>query len=922
MEPKISNLPGPAKYFTRLQLNQKRRMNPIVYFRFAITLLCIFCTGIAAMAQAGCGDYKIRDAQEKYDQANFNEVFSLLLPCVNDGFDNKQKGLAFKLLSLTYLAIDSTQQANEAIRQMLSYNPNYEPEADLLLPYRFVDMVNLAKQSQTQAVRVTSVSKKPEDLYKAPATVMVITEDDIHQRGYTDLEIMFSDLPGFDVSRTYGLTYSNIYQRGYRSDNTERTLFMVDGIEENDFWSNIVYWSTQIPISNVKRVEIVYGPASTIYGANAFLGVVNIITKTHKEMLGNKKAALLADMGYGSYNTRYADITAVGQAKGITYSVTGRSYFSNLENLSKYSEYNFDPNDYNSINYKKALSFTGASLAQKYNIIGPYFNTVGDSVLLTEAGADRARALDKQALTQTVNGNPVGYSNELATYYIKAKLSFNDFSLGYQTWNLAEGTLNSANDNSRAGSKNGNVWRPAQSLIFAVYNTELIKDKLTLINTTQYRVVEVGDKSSAVTLKNYSNQALTLTPTGGNAPLSNDPATVKLAYNLAQNTTPYWETQYFYEHSNQFRNEFRLLASPTDRLDAVGGIEVRSSSIQGDYKTITISKTLTNPIDTSAKDYGKSTLDNVPGGNLFENFNFGAFFQGTYAINNQLSMTLGGRYDYSRIRKTGGYGSEFNPRIALIYTPGRLAFKAIYAKAFQDASSRDRYAVSSTRRLSNPTLRPDRIDNFEVAVNYAPEARTQIGITAYCSLYSDIVEETSVPFGTGRTLQKQNTGKANVMGLQGTADFQINSQFKMYVNYTYTDATREDTLKKNETKRQTLTVGDIAKHHLNAGINGKFLRNRLNTNLRLNYVGNRPVGPGTSVQTNILQPNGVFPAYMLLSGAVSYQLNTKVNVQVIGNNLLNNEYFDPGTRSANGTSQSYRTPQKGINGSLRLLISL
>lgn len=881
--------------------------------------------GASSSAVAQCGEYTITEAQEDYDKANFNDVFKLLQPCLQNGFDSKQKVLAYKLLSLTYLALDSTQLASQAISQMLSYNPGYEPESDLVLPYRFVSLVNLVKQTQTQIVQVTSVSKKPEDLYKAPATVMVITEEDIRQRGYTDLEILFSDLPGFDVSRTYGLTYSNIYQRGYRSDNTERTLFMIDGIEENDMWSNIVYWSTQIPISNVKRVEIVYGPASTIYGANAFLGVVNVITKSPKEVLGSKKAALIANAGYGSYRTRYADVTAAARVEGMSVSVTGRAYFSNEANLSKYPEYDFNPDDYNSVNYKKALSFKGAGNAAKYGLNSTYFTTVGDSVLLTDAGLAAAQRLDKQALQQTLNGNPIGYSNELTAYYLKGKLAFNDITIGFQTWNLSEGTLNSANDNSRAGSKNGNIWRPLQSLVFAVYNNEIIKDKLYLVNTTQYRVTEINDQSRAVTLKNYSNLGLTILPTANgttNLPTASDPVSVRLAYNLVQNKVPYWETQYFYQHSNQFRNELRLLASPNDRLDMVGGLEFRSSSIQGDYKTITISKTLTTPIDTSAKDYGRSTLDNTPGGNLFEYFNLGAFFQGTYTVNKLFFFTLGGRYDYSQIRKSGGYGSEFNPRVALIFTPGRMAFKAIYAKAFQDASSRDRYAVSSTRLLNNPTLKPDRIDNFELTANYVPSSRMQVGVTAYYSIFSDIVEETSVSYNNSRTQQKQNTGKAMVYGLQATADIKLNDRFQVYANYTYTNATREDTLKRNETKRNALTVGDIAAHHINAGINGKFLKNRLNANLRLNYVGDRPVGPGTSVPTNVLQPGGQFPAYFLLNSAVTYQLNRAVHLQVIGNNLLNLEYFDPGTRSANGTSQAYRTPQKGINGTLRVLVTL
>ncbi|OIN60650.1 TonB-dependent receptor plug domain-containing protein [Arsenicibacter rosenii] len=889
---------------------------------------------IQAMGQ-GCGEYKIKEAQDYYNKGNFNRVFAQLNPCLEiNGFDNSQKALAYKLLSLTWLAMDSTMRASQAIEQMLVYNPSYEPENELLLPYRFISLVNGIRQNQARVVQVTSVSKKPEDLYKAPATALVISEDDIRQRGYTDLEALFSDLPGFDVSRSYGLTYSNIYQRGYRSDNTERTLFMINGIEENDFWSNIVYWSMQIPVSNVKRVEIVYGPSSTIYGANAFLGVINVITKGPKDLLsGTKKVAVLADLGYGSYNTRYADITAATRIGSAAFTITGRGYFSNLQDLSNYPEYDYNPSDYDLVNYAGQLRIAskGAYYANKYGLTdgtthAPYYFLNGNALELTPAGVAAAQELDKKALQQTVGGNPIAYSNRLKAFYIRSSLTFNDVTLGFQLWNLEEGTLNSANDNSRAGAKNGNVWKPMQSLVYAVYNKEIIKDKLTLINTAQYRVDEINEQSRAVTLKNYSNGSLLYPFAQANPGINADtvPVLVRLGYNLARKTDPYWETQYFYQHSNQFRNELRLIASPVRQLDLVAGLETRSSMIQGDYKQITINYTLTTPIDTSAKDYGRSTLDNTAGGNSFEYFNLGAFFQGTYTINPQWQFTLGGRYDFARIRASGGYGKELNPRLALTYTPGRFAFKAIYSKAFQDASSRDRYAISSTRLKNNPTLRPDRIDNLELAVNYNSPNRYQLGVTAYYANCRNIVEEVSVPYLTGRTLQKQNTGTADIYGIQAVADYQYSERFQFYANYSYTNAFRGVTTTNaaGEFVKTQLQVGDIARHHVNAGANGKFFSNKLNINLRFNYVGNRPVGPGTSVPGNTKQPGGYFPAYTLVNAAITYRIFSFAQLQLILNNALNEVYADPGTRSANGTTQAYRTPQKTRNAMLRLMVSL
>ena len=61
--------------------------------------------------------------------------------------------------------------------------------------------------------------------------------------------------------------------------------------------------SRQYPLPNIKRIEYVYGPASTMYGANAFVGVINVVTKSNAEFFTNEnKIAVEADLNYGSLN--------------------------------------------------------------------------------------------------------------------------------------------------------------------------------------------------------------------------------------------------------------------------------------------------------------------------------------------------------------------------------------------------------------------------------------------------------------------------------------------------------------------------------------------------------------------------------------------------------------------------------------------
>ena len=106
-----------------------------------------------------------------------------------------------------------------------------------------------------QVVKVYSVSKNAEDIETAPAPILLITRDEILKRGYVDIIDVLQDLPGFEISKIFSATYANVFQLGFRQENTERTLLMIDGVEENDIWSNIAYLSRQYPFPILKQLR-------------------------------------------------------------------------------------------------------------------------------------------------------------------------------------------------------------------------------------------------------------------------------------------------------------------------------------------------------------------------------------------------------------------------------------------------------------------------------------------------------------------------------------------------------------------------------------------------------------------------------------------------------------------------------------------
>ncbi len=181
------------------------------------------------------------------------------------------------------------------------------------------DMQDLLELLNTPVV---TASKSQEKLSEAPATLVVLRRSDLEARGYRDLSEILEDLPGFDVTRFYGDTYMKPYARGFRNTIGEPFLVMVDGMVFNHLWyNNAEIFLTAVPLSNIDRVEVVYGPASALYGANAFNGVINVITRKDAEANGSS--------GYvkayaGSFDTKVADFSYMLKQGDLRLSFTGR----------------------------------------------------------------------------------------------------------------------------------------------------------------------------------------------------------------------------------------------------------------------------------------------------------------------------------------------------------------------------------------------------------------------------------------------------------------------------------------------------------------------------------------------------------------------------------------------------------------------
>ena len=126
---------------------------------------------------------------------------------------------------------------------------------------------------------VLSASNREESALTAPAWVLTISREEIDERGYEELTDLLDDLPSMDVVRPHGDTYFRSYWRGYRNLIGAPYLLLVDGLVFNHLYLNEAEVMATFPLSSVERVEVAYGPASALYGPNAAMGVINVITR-------------------------------------------------------------------------------------------------------------------------------------------------------------------------------------------------------------------------------------------------------------------------------------------------------------------------------------------------------------------------------------------------------------------------------------------------------------------------------------------------------------------------------------------------------------------------------------------------------------------------------------------------------------------
>ncbi len=150
-------------------------------------------------------------------------------------------------------------------------------------------------------IEITSVSKRPERLTDAAASVFVITHDDIRRSGARSLPEALRLAPNLQVARASASAYA-ISARGFNSSARNKLLVLIDGRSVYSPLFSGVFWDVQdVMLEDIERIEVISGPGGTLWGTNAVNGVINVITRPAKDTQGG----LLA-IGVGNHEAEGA----------------------------------------------------------------------------------------------------------------------------------------------------------------------------------------------------------------------------------------------------------------------------------------------------------------------------------------------------------------------------------------------------------------------------------------------------------------------------------------------------------------------------------------------------------------------------------------------------------------------------------------
>ncbi|MDX1958610.1 MAG: TonB-dependent receptor [Leptospiraceae bacterium] len=715
---------------------------------------------------------------------------------------------------------------------------------------------------------IVTASRSKETRLDAPASIIVITEEEIRDRGYTSIDEILYDLPGFDISFSNGIPHIIGFQRGYRTPSMSRTLFMIDGKINNELYSQTAELTRQIPFSNIKRIEVLYGPASVVYGANAFQGIINIITKDGKENTKPRQGNL--SIQTGSNDTKAVDGGFTMKSGDWSFAGSGRYFQSNEADLSKREGF-FKDQYYNDSKTWGPMRYEENNNVRLWRYHDPSFN--------------------KGALFSA---------------------SYKDLKIGTINWERNEGY-----GVQYPGDKvqNNALWKAYNHQVYGEIDSK-ITDRLNLYSLLTYRRSGQG-----------GNYIESFSDSGTNYISNTRWNTFNYSWLFNQNAE-YKFTEKF-KLAAGLKFEQRQI---TRNYDIPGYFNAYDSNLNYEGKQIDVSSIYPNGYGVGKSTdpvylVPPQPKDRMPRNNIAGVNDIGGFLLGTFDFG-RFRFSPGVRYDENSIYGSS-VNPRISSIYRITQTH---VIKLIYGEAFQEPPFILLYGGFSGRRANPNLKPEKARTWELIFMRQGDSMLNEVSVyySRYNNVIKEEGENAGERKIYGLELKNQfyfsnfipNSPRLNVFAYYTYTEAQSSIYYSFNTkNPDWLEG--KNALGKYETsynnafpnsiplprEEQYYTLGDIAPHKFNLGLNLPIW-NRFNWNLRGDYVSKRQL-----YLRNTLRNQGVTTdPYVLLNTAFTIKFSFG-NLVLKVNNLMNHSYTHPGVEAANSGNNYYEGSQ-GFNSSL------
>lgn len=693
----------------------------------------------------------------------------------------------------------------------------------------------------------------------APASITVVTAEELRERPYMTLIDAVRDIEGVDVGETSDKTgQRTISIRGMGSD---YTLILIDGRRQNnhgDIYPNS-FGGNQFnhipPLDAIERIEVIRGPASTLYGADALGGVINIITKKVLDRWSGSATfgrSIQEDSDFGDDMTFDANVSGPIVPGIIGMKLRGSFY-------KRYpSEPDFAPVvDPAGVSHVRGLGFGGGGKTVK-NTNRSY----GGSLTFTPS-PDHSLIFDIDYSKQVYDNTPIV-----------------DPVSGAITYPL--GTLDGIESIWRAS---GGIVQPRVG-----YTENQVFDRLSWAGTYN------GDFGFARTFLSFAY--IETNNKGRTMPFS--VAERQLLQQMFSGTGPYagmpTAQRRALAESTFLPRPLRTLESAQYTLDA--RIDIPVENLAGRHHFVIGGQYIDGTLDD-----GVFGLEAAVGGieAVQDHRIWSLFAEDNWTIFEGFTLTGGIRYDNHNL-----FGGHVSPRIYANYaiTP-TLTVKGGVSTGYKTPKTTDLYdgirgfgGQGTSPFIGNPDLKPETSVNSEAAIYWNPTANSGINVTLFHNKFKDKIDTTIVRpcaltnfvrpcanlgdyyavLGLGSTISIPfNVDKARIKGAEVAGRYQFFPGLSLRANYTYTDSKQLT----GASAGQPLTQS--AKHMANATIDWEPL-DGLSTQLSAEHRSRRYRGVAT---------NGdhlYYNSYTVLNLGAQYRLNDHLTISGRVNNLLDRDF--------------------------------